>query len=174
MLAGTKALEMLLDQQDEFVALRLQGVTDIDHCCSPFADRALASLLSNRITCTVGKSEPALVFDRNRLSALNVNCVIKHENLLIPELMASDMTMVGTKNRVHSMDDNQISCHQKCLPPPMPFVRNAPDRAISFVASSPTRREHNFRVGLSMHAERLKLCKLQVTHIDLESQDSSP
>ncbi len=161
MLARTDVLELLLDQQDEFVALLLQGAVDVDPCCSPFAERTEASAPSLCIICTDGKTEPTLVLPRNRLSALKIKREIKRENSLVQELMALDMTMVGSKSRLKSIDDYQIFCRQESLPPPMPFVRNSLDRAILFVETSLTRREYNFRVGLLLHAERLKLLKRQ-------------
>jgi hypothetical protein len=155
---------VLLDQQDDFYDLFLQDLMDADPCCSPFASKTDASKFCNRTKCSNVESVRSLKLDRNKLSALTCSSFIKHGNRLTKSSITFDMAMAGTgsiKSHVHSMDDSQIPCHKKSLPPPMPFVRNALDRVTYGHTASSVRREYNFRVGLSLHAERLthqKLC----------------
>ena len=61
-----------------------------------------------------------------------------------------------TINRVRSADDAQIAKKPMILPPPQPYQKNHNGAQLPRCELAPAgRREYNFRIGLSLHVDRM-------------------
>ena len=109
-------------------------------------------------------SSPLNILNQNHILALDLELSPKRNSE--PRMVNGSFTIAQTRSGC--ADDSKIHGKMLILPPPTPFVRNwtttsktRNDMRISF------RREYNFRIGLSLHTDRMRA--LEVCHATIQN-----
>ena len=146
----------MLQQQYEFDDFLLQVLLEEgEHHLFEHQQSNKRFKCANQMECAKHDISLNVGMKRSDMEALDLYAPNKNA-----EYVSKGRIEMDSKTRLSCTDDSRLhsSCILEIWPPPAPFVRQSVVSPILMDAPTMSmRREYNFRVGLSLHAERMRM-----------------